>query len=228
VKCEFCKGKLENKLITYNRFDEGLPVIIENVPALVCLKCGGEILTPPVLDAIKKVIGEKKPEKEITIPVYDLSKIELGDMRYNSPEYHTPSRCIFSTRTDLRTLKKSQEGKSETQIWIKGGNNIPHPDEGILKELNTAFSTTQGSKVKHVVTGTSEGGYIVYEIKEELLDEQGKPTHLPVAKMIYGENENLWQLYWIWRSGIWQEYGNYPDLNHVVDQIKEDKLRFCA
>jgi HTH-type transcriptional regulator / antitoxin MqsA len=227
MKCELCRGELKNKLITYTTEHGGSLIVVENVPASVCINCGGEILTPPVLDNIKKITSEKKPKKHIEVPLYDLSELEIIDNTYNSPEYHTPSRCVFNLRTDLKNLMKKVEGESEHHVWITGGNNMKHPDEEILKQLIGAFSPVSGEKVQKIVKGTVEGGYIVSEIKKEL-DDQGKPLADPIAKMIYSAGKNIWHLYWVWRSGIWQDYGSYPDLNHVVEQIKEDKLRFCA
>lgn len=224
MNCELCGGQLAEKFVTHAELSEE-PAIVKNVFATVCLQCNGEILTPPVLENIKKIIKESKPVSYINIPVYDLSGKDMGDPRLLAPEYHPPARCVFKANTDLRALKNIKAGKTESTLWIKGGNDVSHPDNNILKQLLKAFENLPESKVKNIVEGAKDG-YILYELKEDFLDEEGNPRKLPVAKMTLIKNK--WQLYWIWRSGIWQEYDIYNDLNQVIDRIKEDKLRFCA
>jgi YgiT-type zinc finger domain-containing protein len=226
LNCELCKGQLADKMITYARWDHS-PFIVENVPAKVCMQCGGELLTPPILDAIKKIISEKKPRKHQSVPVFDLSEVDTGDVRLISPEYHPDSKCVFHNKVDLRSLKKMLQGKTESKVWVKGVNNLKHPDEETLRQLKEAFSSPPDEPIQNIVDGT-EDGYILYELRGSILNDRGEPVKLPVAKMTYIGKQNIWQLYWIWRSGIWQEYGAYPELNQVVEQIKEDKLRFCA
>ena len=223
MNCELCRGELSNKLITYTEWNDTSPVIVKNVPAKVCVECNGEVLTPPVLNAIKKVIENNKNGSYVKVPVFELSDDDVGDPRLNNPDYHSPTQCLFRCTTDLRTLKHLKEGKAEVEIWVDEGDVKSHPHEKILAQLSKAFEPTSDSSVKNVVK-TTENGYIVYEVK---VNEEDKKEELrPVAKMTY--KDEIWSLFWIWRSGIWQEYGTYSTLSQVVEQIKEDKLRFCA
>ncbi len=223
MKCEMCKGDLADSLITCVEWKEDLPVIIKNTPVKVCIECKSEIFTPPVLEAIKKITAQEKAMKYINVPVFELTDEDTGDPRLNNPDYHPPAQCRIRCNTDLRSLKNLKTGKRKAKLWVKEDGNVTHPDKEVLKQLSRAFAPTPDSPVKKLVEA-DDSGYILYELKKSAEDEDMR--QLPVAKMSF--KENRWCLYWIWRSGIWQEYGYYSTLNQVVEQIKEDKLRFCA
>lgn len=40
MKCVFCGGKVGKKVVTFSYEKEGKYLLVENVPAEVCIKCG--------------------------------------------------------------------------------------------------------------------------------------------------------------------------------------------
>ena len=74
-KCYFCRGTVEGKRITHvHRWGDQV-IILEDVPADVCLQCGEVYLSPDVLEAMDRLVnGEvnEKPKREVRVPVYSL------------------------------------------------------------------------------------------------------------------------------------------------------------
>ncbi len=79
MKCIFCGGKLEKKIVTFYYKEGSKYLLVENVPAEVCMKCGEKIYSPQVTDELLKFAGDKfKPVKSIKIPVFDFAKKALA------------------------------------------------------------------------------------------------------------------------------------------------------
>ena len=76
MRCVFCKGDLESKLIRYVQEYKGRVIIIENVPAEVCTQCHEPLLHPDVVERIQRVVWEQPtPKRQASVPVYDLSEV---------------------------------------------------------------------------------------------------------------------------------------------------------
>ena len=75
MKCIFCGGKLEKKIVAFYYEEDGKYLLVENVPAEVCTKCGEKIYSPKVTNELPKFAKDKfKPVKSIKIPVFDFAK----------------------------------------------------------------------------------------------------------------------------------------------------------
>lgn len=74
-ECHFCKGKLEERLITRLQEYQGSWYIIENLPALVCTQCGETYFTPQAHDKVVDLItGGAEPVRMESVAVMDASK----------------------------------------------------------------------------------------------------------------------------------------------------------
>lgn len=79
MKCIFCGGKLEKRIVTFYYEEDGKYLLVENVPAEICMKCGEKIYSPQVTDELLKFAMDKfKPVKSIKIPVFDYAKKALA------------------------------------------------------------------------------------------------------------------------------------------------------
>ena len=71
--CEYCGGPIVEKRVTLHRKVKGNYVLIENVPAGVCTRCGARYFAANVLKTIEESIrGRKQAEREVVVPVYAL------------------------------------------------------------------------------------------------------------------------------------------------------------
>jgi len=71
--CEYCGGALVEKRVTLHRIAHGKHILIENVPAGVCTKCGTKFYAANVLKMVaERVRGRRKSEREVRVPVYSL------------------------------------------------------------------------------------------------------------------------------------------------------------
>ncbi len=71
--CEYCSGTIVEKRVTLHRRVDGNYVLIENVPAGVCMQCGTRYYAANVLKTIEESIrGRRKAERKILVPVYSL------------------------------------------------------------------------------------------------------------------------------------------------------------
>ncbi|MEW5939541.1 MAG: YgiT-type zinc finger protein [Chloroflexota bacterium] len=69
--CEYCGGQIVEKRVTLHRKVKGEYVLIENVPAGVCVECGTRYFTANVLKTIEESVrGRKQVDREIVVPVY--------------------------------------------------------------------------------------------------------------------------------------------------------------
>ncbi len=75
-KCRICGGELQKKTITHAQEYEGKIIILENVPAEVCRRCGEVLLRPEVLEKVQALVWSKAaPKRRQSVPVYDLAEV---------------------------------------------------------------------------------------------------------------------------------------------------------
>lgn len=72
--CEYCNGKIVEKRVTLHRKVKGEYVLIENIPAGVCTKCGTRYYAANVLKTIEESVrGRRDIDRKILVPVYEFS-----------------------------------------------------------------------------------------------------------------------------------------------------------
>ena len=70
-RCEYCNGPIREKRVDLSRKVRGRFVVIRNVPAGVCLKCGTRYYAANVLKTIEETVrGRRKPARQLRVPVY--------------------------------------------------------------------------------------------------------------------------------------------------------------
>jgi YgiT-type zinc finger domain-containing protein len=71
--CEYCGGPIVEKRITVHRRVKRGYVLIENVPAGVCVQCGARYFSANVLKTIEESLkSRRKVRRKIVVPVYSL------------------------------------------------------------------------------------------------------------------------------------------------------------
>lgn len=74
MRCVFCGGKLESKKVAFI-YENDKYLVVENVPAEVCTKCGEKTYSPEVTDELLEFAKDKfKPMKTIEVPVFDFAE----------------------------------------------------------------------------------------------------------------------------------------------------------
>jgi len=72
MKCVFCGGRVVRKRVTFSYEEDSKYLLVKNVPAEVCTKCGEKTYSPEVTDELLRFAKEKfKPVKTIKVPVFD-------------------------------------------------------------------------------------------------------------------------------------------------------------
>ena len=72
MKCIFCGGRVVKKRVTFSYEGDSKYLLVMNVPAEVCTKCGEKTYSPKVTDELLRFAKEKfKPVKTIKVPVFD-------------------------------------------------------------------------------------------------------------------------------------------------------------
>jgi HTH-type transcriptional regulator / antitoxin MqsA len=72
-RCEYCGGQIGEKRVDLSRKVAKKYVLIENVPAGVCTKCGTRYYAANVLKTIEELVRRRqKAAKEVIMPVYSL------------------------------------------------------------------------------------------------------------------------------------------------------------
>lgn len=74
-ECLYCKGELEEKLVSRVQEYKGRWFLIENLPALVCRQCGETFFTPKAHSLVLQLVREgTDPVRVETLDVLDASK----------------------------------------------------------------------------------------------------------------------------------------------------------
>ncbi|MDX1993928.1 MAG: YgiT-type zinc finger protein [bacterium] len=74
--CPACGGSLAVKRVRYLHDTGGQMTIIENLPAMVCERCGEQFYPPEALDTLVKMIRRGHPPMhDKSVYVYDASEV---------------------------------------------------------------------------------------------------------------------------------------------------------
>ncbi len=69
VKCDLCDGQYQEKRVTRNYRWRGKTVLVEDVPALVCDRCGDTLIREETIAIINELL-ENEQEPSQYAPVY--------------------------------------------------------------------------------------------------------------------------------------------------------------
>jgi HTH-type transcriptional regulator/antitoxin MqsA len=73
--CEYCNGKVRAKTVTVHYRHKGKLVLIENVPARVCRRCGERYYDATTVEKMEAIARRKKTaEKTLLVPIRDFTK----------------------------------------------------------------------------------------------------------------------------------------------------------
>ena len=68
------KETMVERKVTYTVEVEGKLLVIENVPARVCLETGEQFFSPETVERLQKMVWElRKPTRTIEVPVYEFA-----------------------------------------------------------------------------------------------------------------------------------------------------------
>ncbi|MEW6543075.1 MAG: YgiT-type zinc finger protein [Nitrospirota bacterium] len=76
-KCHVCGGKMERRQIRQDFWVKGKLVVVENVPAGVCARCGEKVVRAEVGRRLTEVVSSKKgfrKSRTMTVPVVRFSE----------------------------------------------------------------------------------------------------------------------------------------------------------
>jgi YgiT-type zinc finger domain-containing protein len=63
------------RTVSYTLFLEDKLIVIENVPARVCLETGEQLFAPETVEKLQALAwGDKEPQRTIETPVYDFGR----------------------------------------------------------------------------------------------------------------------------------------------------------
>lgn len=71
-KCHVCGSTESHEGLVSEIFQlDGKPVLVENIPAQVCLRCGEEIFSRETTEKVRQIVhGKKKPIKSVQMDVF--------------------------------------------------------------------------------------------------------------------------------------------------------------
>lgn len=73
--CEYCNGEVWAKTVTVHYRHKGKLVLIENVPARVCRRCGERYYDATTIEKLEAIARRKRTaEKTLLVPVRDFTK----------------------------------------------------------------------------------------------------------------------------------------------------------
>jgi YgiT-type zinc finger domain-containing protein len=69
MKCDLCDGEYMEKVVARNYKWRGRTVVIEDVPVLVCNRCGDTLIREGTIAAIEELLGKEVQPQEYA-PIY--------------------------------------------------------------------------------------------------------------------------------------------------------------
>jgi YgiT-type zinc finger domain-containing protein len=65
---------MESRLVTYTIEVDGRIIVIEHVPARVCVETGEQFFAPETVERIHAIVqGDRKPVRTVQTPVYEFA-----------------------------------------------------------------------------------------------------------------------------------------------------------
>ena len=75
MKCDICGGPLIEQDVTYRIELESKLIVVENVPAKVCLQCGERLYSADVVERLQRTVWENRPPSRVLeTPVFDFAE----------------------------------------------------------------------------------------------------------------------------------------------------------
>ena len=75
MKCVFCGGRLENRIVRFSYEEDDKYLFVENVPAEVCTKCWEKTYSPEVTDQLLRFAKDDvRLTKILKVPVFNFAE----------------------------------------------------------------------------------------------------------------------------------------------------------
>ena len=71
MKCSRCGGEMEDRTVRFCICTVSPPVMILNVPAQVCRRCGGEVFSDSTIEVFEKIRDRRVPARNGVMHVFD-------------------------------------------------------------------------------------------------------------------------------------------------------------
>lgn len=72
--CDICGGEVVEQRVTYILERDVDVVVVENVPAKVCIRCGERLCAPETVERLQETLWhDRRPVRLLRAPVYDFA-----------------------------------------------------------------------------------------------------------------------------------------------------------
>jgi YgiT-type zinc finger domain-containing protein len=76
MKCDICGGPVTEQAVTYRIELSNRLIVVENVPAKVCLQCGERLYSAETVERLQKTVWEDKPPSRVLeTPVFNFAGV---------------------------------------------------------------------------------------------------------------------------------------------------------
>ncbi len=74
MSCDLCGAPMREESVTYTIQVEDRLIVVEHVPARVCIQCGERLYSPETVERLQKTLWENRPPvRVLETPVYDFA-----------------------------------------------------------------------------------------------------------------------------------------------------------
>ena len=82
MRCTVCGGTMVEQTVRFCACDATPPLIIENVPALVCEQCGEKVFSDSTIEGFESIKGSAVPYSHtLAIHVFDFAATRQSSLR---------------------------------------------------------------------------------------------------------------------------------------------------
>lgn len=77
--CGICGGSREHRRVSIERWYKGQLLVVKNVPAEICARCGERFFHGDVAEFIyEKLRAREAPDEILSVPAWDFEKVAAG------------------------------------------------------------------------------------------------------------------------------------------------------
>lgn len=74
MTCDLCGSPMKEQMVTYTIQLGDKLVVVEHVPAKVCVQCGERLYSPDTVERLQRTVWEQRsPSRMLQTPVFDFA-----------------------------------------------------------------------------------------------------------------------------------------------------------
>ncbi len=89
MNCVVCGSRMVEQRVSFGACEHSQPLLVENVPAMVCPNCGEQVFSGPTVEVIKRIRDGQVPGPRLSyLHIYDFERAAQGQPTVEGLQAH--------------------------------------------------------------------------------------------------------------------------------------------